>query len=58
MPKFRHRGEAASDAIARWEAIVAKPFLGEAPLKLTDRQRRTLRLQIRDAILRWEKQKP
>ena len=55
MPKYRHRGEAALEAVKRWEEIVARGFLGEAPLRLTERQRRTLRLQIKEAIVRWEK---
>ena len=57
MPKYRHRGEAAEEAVRRWAEIVAKPALGDAPLRLTARQWRTLRLQIKEAIVRWEKNK-
>lgn len=52
--KYQNRGEAAREVIARWEKIVAEGFLGEAPLVLTERQRRTLRRQIIDGIVRWE----
>ena len=55
--KYANRGDVAADAISRWEKIMAEPFLGDGSLKLTARQRRTLKLQIRHAIGRWDAQR-
>ena len=59
MPKFRNRGEAASGCIRRWldsDREVASRH-GDIEPKLSARQLRTLRLQIKDAIVRWERAK-
>ncbi len=56
--RYRNRGEAASDCIERWLEIerdmCSRAAPGEVMPRLNSRQRRTLKLQIRQAIVRWE----
>lgn len=47
---YRNRGDAAEDAIVRFLDLQE----AEADRILSDRQKRQLRIQIREAIVRWE----
>ncbi len=58
MPKFRNRGEAAEDCVRRWLAIESEnaQAFGDEPSRLSMRQLRRLKNQVREAIVRWESQ--
>jgi hypothetical protein len=56
MPKFQNRGQVAQNCVDRWIALEleASPMFGDDVPRLSQRQLRTLKSQIRQAIVRWE----